>query len=124
MTVGEQLRVGGGVEVCPIVEAIKVIGRTWRLVVVRYLLEGPMSFNELQRRIEGISSKTLSQTLKQLQQAGVVRREVVSIQPFSVRYSLTEKGEALRPVIEALRKWGEEWLTQLETKSSPASPRE
>ena len=102
--------IANGEEICPIVEAVKIVGKTWKLVVVRYLLEGPMSFNELLRRINGISSKTLSATLKQLQQEGIVKREVVSTQPFSVRYSLTTKGEGLKPVIDALKNWGEEWI--------------
>ncbi len=97
-------------ELCPIVEAIKRISGMWKLVVVRYLLEGPMGFNELLRRIDGISSKTLSATLKQLQKEGIVRREILSTQPFSVKYYLTEKGEELKPVIEALRYWGEKWI--------------
>jgi len=96
-------------ETCPIVKAIKVVGGTWRLVVIRYLLEGPMSFNELLRRANVITPKTLSNTLKHLQRNGIIRRDVIGSNPPSVIYSLTEKGMALRPVIEALRDWGETW---------------
>lgn len=85
-------------------------------MVVRYLLESPMGFNELMRRIGGISSKTLSATLKQLQREGMVIREVVSMQPFSVRYCLTEKGRELKPVIDELMRWGEKWTTPREAE--------
>ncbi len=103
----EQKRADG--EVCPIVESIRIVGSTWKLIIIRYLLDGPKGFNELLRAIHGLNSKTLSRTLKQLQQDGLVERRVVALQPFSVEYRLTEKGQALQPVIQALRKWGEEW---------------
>ena len=97
-------------ETCPIVGSIQVIGSMWRLIVIRYLMDRPMSFNELLRAANGLNSKTLSRTLKYLQQEGIVKREIVSTQPFSVRYSLTEKGYDLQPVIEALKTWGIKWL--------------
>ena len=104
-------------EICPIVGSIQVIGSMWRLIVIRYLMEKPMSFNELLRVADGINSKTLSRTLKYLQQDGIVRREIVSTQPFAVRYSLTEKGRDLRGVIEALKAWGIKWVASKEEGS-------
>jgi len=80
-----------------------------KLLVVRYLSNGPKGFNELMRA-SGINSKTLSSTLKFLEGKDVVVRRVLSTRPFSVQYSLSASGEELRPVLEALGRWGEKWL--------------
>ncbi|MDG7011048.1 MAG: helix-turn-helix transcriptional regulator [Nitrososphaerota archaeon] len=97
-------------EVCPVVESVRKVGNEWRLIVVRYLLDRPMRFNELLRLAGGVDAKTLSRVLKYLASEGIVRRDVLSTQPFSVQYELTQKGEQLRPVIESLRAWGNQWV--------------
>lgn len=97
-------------ESCPIVEAIKEIGGEWRLIVIRYLNDGPMGFNDLLKSIEGLNSKTLSATLKYLETHDIVARTVESTRPFRVRYSLTEKGRSLKYSLEDLKKWGKEWI--------------
>ena len=94
---------------CPIVSAIREIGSEWNFILIRYLMTRSMGFNELLREAKGISSKTLSNNLKTLANRGLVKREVVSTQPFNVSYSLTEKGIALREVIDLLGKWGNRW---------------
>lgn len=96
--------------VCPIVRSIEVIGNRRSLTIIRYLMERPMRFNEFLRSPSEIDPKTLSRVLKNLQTEGIVKREVLSTQPFSVRYSLTEKGLELKPTIDSLRVWGEKWL--------------
>lgn len=106
-------------EFCPIVEAIRQIGGEWNMIVVRYLLEKPMGFNEMLRSASGMNSKTLSRILKNLQSRGIVFRRVISTQPFSVEYSLTEKGMALNTIMEDLKKWGEEWVLSKSGNSSP-----
>ena len=98
-------------EICPIVETIKVIGGKWELTIIRYLSDRPMRFNELLRNAHGISSRTLSRILKILMEKGLVKRELISLQPVVVLYSLTESGSKIRPVIDALRKWGEKYIT-------------
>jgi DNA-binding HxlR family transcriptional regulator len=100
---------------CPAVSAIKAIVTESRLLVVRHLFTGPKGFNELLRG-SGINSKTLSATLKFLEQNGIVRREVISTAPFSVQYSLTASGLELEPALEGLGKWGMKWLPQFGTK--------
>jgi len=98
-------------EICPIVETIKVIGGKWELTIIRYLSDRPMRFNELLRNAHGISSRTLSRILKILMEKGLVKRELISLQPVVVLYSLTESGSEIRTVIDALRKWGEKYIT-------------
>lgn len=94
-------------DICPIVETIKLIGGKWELTIIRYLSDKPMRFNELLRNAEGISSRTLSRLLKNLMDNGIVKREVLSIQPVVIMYSLTQEGAEIKPVIAAIRDWGE-----------------
>lgn len=96
-------------ENCPIVSAIRELGGEWNLIIIRYLMSRNMGFNELLRTARGISSKTLSNNLKALAARGIVNREIVSTQPFTVSYSLTEKGMALESVIDMLGDWGSKW---------------
>ena len=97
-------------EVCGAVESARKMGNQWRLIVVRYLLERPMRFNELLKVACGIDPKTLSRVLKYLAGEEIIRRDVLGTQPFTVRYALTEKGEQLRPVMQSLKAWGEAWV--------------
>lgn len=92
-------------QLCPVIEAIKVFGNERKMIVIYYLFDGGKGFNELER-LTGLSSKTLSETLKDLEDAGIVRRVIVSDRPFRVKYELTEKGLELKGVYEELRKWG------------------
>ncbi|BAJ51396.1 transcriptional regulator, MarR family [Candidatus Caldarchaeum subterraneum] len=99
-------------DVCPIVSATKLIGSVWSMVIISYLVEGPKGFNELLKAVPGLNSKTLSRTLKNLQKKGLVERNVVSLQPFSVAYSLTPMAKELAPILEQLREWGSKWAMQ------------
>ncbi len=99
-------------KVCPVVSTAKLLGSVWSLVVISYLMDGPKGFNELLRQIPGLNSKTLSRTLKSLQAKGLVIREVMSLQPFAVRYSLTPTAMELKPVIDGMRRWGYKWALQ------------
>jgi len=102
---------------CPVVGAIKSIVTESRMLVVRHLFTGPKGFNEL-LRASGINSKTLSATLKFLEEYGIVDRKVVSTRPFSVQYSLTQAGLELKPALEALGNWGVKWLPQLKREEA------
>jgi DNA-binding HxlR family transcriptional regulator len=86
------------------------VGNELRLVVISSLIARPLRFNELVETAAGVDPRSLSRVLKFLASEGIVRRDVLSTQPFAVQYSLTEKGRQLEPVVEALRAWGERWL--------------
>ena len=102
-----------GEEWCPITTTAALIGKKWHPVLVHRLLEhGPSGFNELKENVDGISSKVLSDSLEDLQENGLVNREVISEQPFRVQYSLTERGASLESVINAMREWGQSHLTE------------
>ncbi|MDT7902092.1 winged helix-turn-helix transcriptional regulator [Acidianus ambivalens] len=95
--------------ICPIVETIRIIGSEPKLLVLRYLLDGGKGFNELQR-LTKLSSKTLSSTLKDLENNDLIKRIIISDRPFRVRYELTEKGKELKGVFEEIQKWGNKYL--------------
>ena len=108
---------------CAAVESARKIGNQWRLIVIRYLLERPMRFNEILRVACGIDPKTLSRVLKYLAGEKIIRRDVLGTQPFTVRYSLTDKGEQIRPIVQSLKTWGEAWVRPRNTRTVEPPPR-
>jgi DNA-binding HxlR family transcriptional regulator len=100
----EQLEVWcAGEDWCPVTTTASLIGKKWHPVIIHRLLDnGPSGFNELKDDVDGISSKVLSDSLEDLQDNGLVHREVVSEQPFRVNYSLTDRGASLEPVIKEI----------------------
>lgn len=95
-------------EACPVVEALEQIGTQWRLIVLHNLQDGEQRFNEL-KRSTGASSRTLSRVLDDLQELGFVDRRVED-KPIATYYSVTDKGEALCPVLDEIEAWSAEWL--------------
>ena len=94
---------------CPVETTLTLISNRWRILIIRDLLEGTRRFGELQRSVGNISQKVLTSNLREMEQAGLVRREVFAEVPPRVEYSLTDLGRSLQPVIDALRIWGEEF---------------
>jgi DNA-binding HxlR family transcriptional regulator len=100
-----------GEEWCPITTTATILCRKWHPVIVHRLLrDGPLGFNALKDSVDGVSSKVLSDSLEDLEEHGLVVRDIVSEKPFRVEYSLTGRGESLEPIIVAMREWGEEHL--------------
>ncbi len=96
--------------VCPHFHAaIELIGKRWTGAIVCALTERPMRFGELTRAISGLSDRLLSQRLRELEDEGLVEREVEPGTPVRVTYALTEKGADLRPAIEELKQWANRW---------------
>jgi DNA-binding HxlR family transcriptional regulator len=94
-------------EWCPITITAELLGRKWHPVIIHRLMQRPLGFNKLQEEVHGISSKVLSDSLEDLQGKNVVEKKVIQESPKKVEYSLTQKGETLRPVIEEMLEWGE-----------------
>ena len=93
---------------CPVARALDVVGERWSLLILRDLRRfGPLRFQDFGERLPGIAPNTLSARLKSLQAQGVVGVRLYEQHPPRYEYFLTEKGEALRPVLKALYAWGE-----------------
>jgi DNA-binding HxlR family transcriptional regulator len=95
---------------CPVARSLDIIGERWTMLILRDLmLEGPRRFQDFQRSFDGISPNTLSARLKTLEDAGLIERRFYDQHPPRAEYLLTQKGEALRPVMRELRAWGERY---------------
>ena len=97
-------------EVCPqFHEAIELIGKRWTGAIVCALTERPMRFGELGKAVPGLSDRLLSQRLRELEDEGLVEREVEAGTPTRVTYSLTATGQDLGPAIRELKAWARRW---------------
>ena len=92
--------------VCPVATAVSIIGGKWKLLIIRNLKERPWRFNELQRDIEGVSQKVLTDSLRQMIDDGLVYRHDYQEIPPKVEYGLTELGKEMLPIIDALADFG------------------
>lgn len=95
---------------CPVCRTAEIISGKWTLLVIRDLAEGSRRFCELERSLAGISPRTLSLRLRALEEEGIVARQTFPEVPPRVEYALTEKGEALVPLIDDMRTYGRRWL--------------
>jgi DNA-binding HxlR family transcriptional regulator len=110
------------VDLCPVTETAKIIGKKWYLIILHELTRTPMGFNELKRAVRGISAKVLSENLGELEARGLLVRTVYSESPIRVEYSLTDKGRELDGIFVSMRIWGERWAICLEGEpEEPAS---
>ncbi|HSS04634.1 MAG TPA: helix-turn-helix domain-containing protein [Solirubrobacterales bacterium] len=97
--------------VCPHFHAaIELIGKRWTGAIVCALTEGPLRYCELAKAVPGLSDRLLSQRLRELEEEGLVQREVEAGSPVRVTYSLTEAGAELRPAIGELKTWAQRWM--------------
>jgi len=97
-------------ETCSVAACAEIIGAKWTAILVHDLSEGPRRFSELEHSCVGISPRTLSERLRALEDDGIVTRQSYPESPPRVEYALTEKGEALLPIIEEMRRFGHSWL--------------
>ncbi|GAA6179995.1 hypothetical protein NBRC116594_14330 [Shimia sp. NS0008-38b] len=91
---------------CPVEGALEQISGKWKGLIIFHLLGGTLRFNELRRRLGTVTQRTLTKQLRELEAVGIITREVYAVVPPKVEYSLTEKGQNLRCVVEGLRAWG------------------
>jgi DNA-binding HxlR family transcriptional regulator len=91
---------------CAVSKTLKIVGSKWTMLLLHNIFDGKKRFGELQRSLPGISPKTLSQRLKELEKDGIIIKKVFVEVPLHVEYSLTEKGKSLRGVFRSLENWG------------------
>ncbi len=94
---------------CPVETALSLMGDKWKILIVRDLLSGTKRFGELKKSIGSISQKVLTQHLRAMEESGLVNRKVYAEVPPKVEYSLTEIGLSLKPIHDAMWKWGKEY---------------
>lgn len=92
--------------ICPVATTVQLIGSKWKLLIMRNLLARPWRFNELQKSLEGISQKVLTDSLRSMESDGIIIRKVYPEVPPRVEYSLSELGESMRSIIRSMEQWG------------------
>ena len=91
---------------CPVATTVQLIGNKWKLLIMRNLLVRPWRFNELQKNLDGISQKVLTDCLRAMEADGIITRTVYAEVPPRVEYALSELGESMRPILNSMEQWG------------------
>ena len=91
---------------CPIATTVHLIGSKWKLLIMRNLLQRPWRFNELKKDLDGISQKVLTDSLRSMEEDGIITRTVYPEVPPRVKYALSDVGESMRPILTAMQEWG------------------
>lgn len=94
---------------CPVATTVQIIGSKWKLLIMRNLLQRPWRFNELKKDLEGISQKVLTDSLRSMEADGIITRTVYPEVPPRVEYALSDLGESMRPIMDAMEIWGTEY---------------
>ena len=94
---------------CPVATTVRLIGSKWKIFTMRNLMMRTWRFNELKKDLDGISQKVLTESLRSMDEDGLITRTVYPEVPPRVEYTLTELGYSLRPILEAMRVWGEDY---------------
>ena len=103
----------GELPACPVETTLTLIGDKWKVLILRDLLPGTKRFGKLKKSIGSISQKVLTAQLRDMEKNGLVSRKIYAEVPPRVEYSLTELGKSLKPILDALWNWGEEYKASL-----------
>lgn len=98
---------------CPVATTVQLIGNKWKLLIIRNLLNRPWRFNELKRDLDGISQKVLTDSLRSMEEDGIITRTVYPEVPPRVEYALSELGETMRPILSSMEQWGANYKASL-----------
>ena len=91
---------------CPVTKTVQLIGSKWTLLILRNLLDRPWRFNELKKSLNGIIQKVLTDSLRSMEEDGLITRTVYAEVPPRVEYALSDLGETMRPILDAMKEWG------------------
>ncbi len=97
---------------CPVEVTLSLISNKWTILIIRDLLDGIKRFGELKKSLEGVTQKVLTANLRMMEKQGLVHRKVYAQVPPKVEYSLTELGLSLKPILDSLAGWGENYRFQ------------
>ena len=98
---------------CPVATTVQLIGSKWKLLIMRNLMSRPWRFNELRKDLEGVSQKVLTDSLRAMESDGIITRTVYPEVPPRVEYALSPLGETMRPILDAMEKWGREYKEKM-----------
>lgn len=98
---------------CPVATTVQLIGSKWKLLILRNLFMRPWRFNELRKDLEGISQKVLTDSLRALEEDGIITRTVYPEVPPRVEYALSPLGQSIKPILDAMEEWGTEYKKKL-----------
>ena len=98
---------------CPVATTVQLIGNKWKLLIIRNLQIQPWRFNELQKNLDGISQKVLTDSLRSMEADGLITRTVYAEVPPRVEYALSELGETMRPILDAMEAWGNSYKSMI-----------
>ena len=96
---------------CPVETTLMLIGDKWKVLILRDLMPGTKRFGELKKSIGSVSQKVLTAQLRAMEESGLIARKVYAEVPPRVEYSLTELGQSLKPILDAMQNWGEAYKT-------------
>lgn len=99
---------------CPVATTVQLIGSKWKLLILRNLMDRPWRFNELKKSLEGVSQKVLTDSLRSLENDGIITRTVYPEVPPRVEYALSDIGESMRPILTSMKEWDENYKKSLE----------
>lgn len=102
---------------CPVATTVQLIGSKWKILIIRNLMGRPWRFSELKKDLDGISQKVLTDSLRSMEEDGIVTRTVYPEVPPRVEYALSELGESMRPIIKAMEIWGTEYKEKYAEKT-------
>lgn len=102
---------------CPVETTLSLIGDKWKVLILRDLITGTKRFGELKKSIGTVSQKVLTAQLRNMEENGLIHRKVYAEVPPRVEYSLTELGKSLKPILDAMQNWGEEYKQNHEKAS-------
>ncbi len=94
---------------CPVETTLSLIGDKWKVLILRDLMPGKKRFGELKKSVGNVSQKVLTAQLRAMEESGLVNRKVYAEVPPRVEYSLTELGLSLKPILDSMKAWGEEY---------------
>ncbi|WFU02136.1 helix-turn-helix domain-containing protein [Rhizobium sp. CB3171] len=97
---------------CAVEVTVDVAGGKWKPIIIYHLLKGPQRFGELRRMVGNPAQRSITLQLRQLEEDGIIRREVFAEVPPRVEYSLTEFGKTLGPVLKAMKEWGDTFMAK------------
>ena len=110
----EEVKTKPELPACPVETTLTLIGDKWKVLILRDLMPGTKRFGELKKSIGSVSQKVLTAQLRAMEQSGLVHRDVYSEVPPRVEYSLTELGRSLKPILDSMWAWGEEYKAKME----------